>query len=111
MKIGKLFIGKSSTNEARNYVLASWAHPGGYWRWAIYLRRMSAPAPSEVLSGSKPSLPTFGFGPSMACGTRYSLGGLRNWWWFGAWMHIAGIGTLSISTQPPAAQRAGKDGA
>lgn len=103
MKIGKLFVGMQQTNEDNNYTLASWAHPSGYWRWSIWLRRHKVPDTWSVLSGAEQPLPTFGFGPSKACGTRYTLGSLRNWWWwFGAWMHIAGIGTLSILTQPPA---------
>lgn len=103
MKIGRLFVGIEKTNEANNYVLASWAHASGYWRWAVWLRRHTAQTTESGLPGYGQPLPTFGFGPSMSCGTRYTLGSLRNWWrWFGAWVHIAGIGTLSISTQPPA---------
>lgn len=83
MKIGKLYIGIRKTNEENNFILASWAYPRGYWRWALYLRR----------------LPGFGFGygPGMDSGKRYWV-----WKHFSAWLRIPWLGVLSLAIQPPA---------
>ena len=85
MKIGRLRIGKTPTNEENNYTLAAWQHKCGYWRWAIWWR------PATL--GMK-----LGFGPSAAVGTRYWLG--RGSGHFAAWATVPMLGALSFSTQP-----------
>lgn len=88
MRIGRLNIGISNTNEDNNFVLAAWAHESGYWRWCIWLRRIKVRRP--------------GFGPSKAMGTKYRITCGRTIGWIGAWLAVPFVGVFSFSTQPPA---------
>lgn len=84
MRIGKLFLGRSWCNGRRDEaVIASWTRKDGYWRWAIYWHR-----PDRWLC-----LPSFG--PSMAAGKKYFIGGHG-----GAWLELPLCGLWSISIQP-----------
>ncbi len=88
MRIGKLEVGISKTNESNRFVLASWAHASGYWRWCLCLRRMKVRLPR--------------FGPSMSMGTKYRITCGRGTGWIGVWLAVPFFGVLSFSTQPPA---------
>jgi hypothetical protein len=86
MKIGRLHIGKMPTNEAHRFVLASWAHRSGYWRWVL-----SWAPPTQGMA--------FRFGPAMDSGKRYWVGfkGCRH---FAVWATVPRVGGFSFSTQP-----------
>lgn len=85
MRIGRLFLGLSRTNETafRSFVIASWSYETGYWRWHVRWK-----TPSRFLI-----LPRFG--PSYASGTRYRVGHH-----FGCWIQLPFLGSLAFVTQP-----------
>lgn len=93
MKIGRLFIGASRTNEYRpNYVISSWAYPTGYWRWALYWT-----PPSNLRDAIRfPRL-----GPCKNQGREwFGYWGVTS---FSGWLVLPLIGKIYLLTQPPMA--------
>ena len=88
MRIGRLFLGASRTNEmsCHRYTVASWSYETGYWRWAIWWTK---PATLRELF----RVPRIG--PGMAGGTRWSVGAMAS-----GWAVLPVLGSLSFTTQP-----------
>lgn len=91
MRIWRLFLGMQRTNEHMpNYVVASWAYPTGYWRWAIYW----APPQSIRAAMRWPRI-----GPCKNQGREwFGYWGITS---FSGWADLPLIGGISLSTQPP----------
>ena len=82
MKIGNLFVGAQRTNDTSpKWMIASWVHANGYWRWALFW--------SPYLEW-KPRA-----GPGMAMGRRFRIGGRLS-----AWACIPLLGDFHFATQP-----------
>ena len=85
MRIGRLFIGWTPTNEKDRVVVASWSYVTGYWRWAVW----RSPWRSWRLKIEGGYGPKFQFRPS------------RKSDMLSANLHIPLIGAFTFSTQPP----------
>lgn len=92
MKIGRLFVGVSDTNEDRRKVVASWQHRDGYWRWHV----------SWYPKAKRHALLTGGY-----VGGHFTPGGWDSVWrglfngHFSAYGWLPMVGGWGFSTQPP----------
>ena len=91
MRVWRLFLGMQRTNEYRpNYVIASWAYPTGYWRWALYW------TPPQSL---RDAIRWPRVGPCKNQGREwFGYWGITS---FSGWADLPLIGGISLSTQPP----------
>lgn len=97
MKIGRLRIGVEATNEDSRKTVASWCHPGGYWRWHVSWypnnKGFVLAHPGFINDEWKPAYWTPGGRDSVLRGIFSGH--------FSAWGTIPLIGGWSFITQPP----------